>query len=103
MVHDYGTEEQFFAKCEQSFDGCNASYIPTQLSNQWLGLRLDLLGAFVGAFVGSIAVATASSNFIPAGWLGLALSYSIKVTVFLKCGVCMLATMEADTSSVEHI
>jgi len=102
-VRAYGTEEQFFAKCERSFDGCNASYVLVQLANQWLGLRLDLLGAFVGAFVGGIAVATASSNFIPAGWLGLALSYSIEVTAFLKHGVRMLATMEADMSSVERI
>eukprot|EP00957_Ditylum_brightwellii_P210981 15365627-Ditylum_brightwellii.AAC.1 len=48
-------------------------------------------------------VATASSNFIPAGWLGLALSYSIEVTAFLKYGVHILATIEADMRSVECI
>jgi ABC-type multidrug transport system fused ATPase/permease subunit len=55
----------------------------------------------VGAFVAGVAVAAA--GFIPAGWLGLALSYSIEVTGYLKFGVRMMATVEADLTSVERI
>ncbi len=81
----------------------NAAYLLTQLTNYWLGLRLDIMGGLIGAFVGGIAVATSSANFIPAGWLGLALSYSIEVTGFLKFGVRMIATIEAQMNSVERI
>eukprot|EP00957_Ditylum_brightwellii_P209258 15361001-Ditylum_brightwellii.AAC.2 len=63
MAHAYGTEEQLFAKCKQSFDECNASYILVQLANQCLGLHLDLLVAFVGAFVGGIAPYHLEYNF----------------------------------------
>ena len=68
-----------------------------------MSLRLDVLGGCIGAFIGGVAVATYDSNFIPAGWLGLALSYSIEVTNFLKHGVKMIATIEAQMNSVERI
>jgi len=81
----------------------NASYILVQLTNCWLGLRLDVLGGVVSALVGGIALATSSSSFISAGWLGLALSSSIQATVFLKTGVRMLAILETQMNSVERV
>jgi ATP-binding cassette subfamily C (CFTR/MRP) protein 1 len=81
----------------------NASYVLVQLTSNWLGLRLDVLGGVIGAFIGGIAVGTHSTNFIPAGWLGLALSYAIEVTGYLKHGVRMIATVEADMNSVERV
>jgi len=102
-IRAYEGQERFFAKCQKSFDDFNASYNLQQMCNFWLGLRLDILGGFIGAFIGGIAVGTASYNFIPAGWLGLALSYSIEVTGYLKHGVRMIATVEADMNSVERV
>eukprot|EP00978_Attheya_sp_CCMP212_P023150 scaffold70236_cov57-Attheya_sp.AAC.1 len=102
-IRAYGEQGRFFAHCRSSFDKANASYLLVQLSNYWLGLRLDCLGGLIGAFVGGLAVATASTNFIPAGYLGLALSYAIEVTNFLKHGVRMMATVEAQMNSVERI
>merc|ERR1712087_718717 len=60
-------------------------------------------GGIIGAFIGAVAVGTLDSGFIPAGWLGLALSFSIEVTSYLKFGVQMIARLEADMSSVERI
>jgi len=102
-IRAFDGQKRFFTNSQKSFDKMNASYSLVNLCNFWLGLRLDLLGGLIGAFVGGIAVATASTNFIPAGWLGLALSYSIEVTGFLKHGVRMMATIEADMSSVERV
>lgn len=102
-IRAYGEETRFFDQCKHSFDTMNASYILIQLVSSWLSLRLDILGGFIGAFIGGLAVATYSSNFIPAGWLGLALSYSIEVTNFLKHGVKMIATLEAQMNSVERV
>jgi ABC-type multidrug transport system fused ATPase/permease subunit len=61
------------------------------------------MGGVISMFIGIVAVSTLDSGFIPAGWLGLALSYSIEVTSYLKHGVMMIARMEADMSSVERI
>lgn len=100
-IRAYGEENRFFEHCKNSFDAQNVSYLLVQLANYWLGLRLDFLGGVMGAFIGAVAVAT--SGFIPAGWLGLALSYSIDVTSSLKMGVRMMATIEAQMNSVERV
>ena len=58
-----------------------------------------IVGGIMSGFIGGVAVATYSSSFIPAGWLGLALSYSIEVTNYLKHGVKMIATLEAQMNA----
>jgi ATP-binding cassette subfamily C (CFTR/MRP) protein 1 len=102
-IRAYGVQTGFFEKCKSSFDSMNASYILVQMTGYWLGLRLDVMGGFIAMFIGGIAVGTLDIGFIPAGWLGLALSYSIEVTSYLKFGVQMIARLEADMSSVERI
>lgn len=102
-IRAYGKENLFFEHCKASFDNMNASYILVQLCNYWLGLRLDVLGGLISVFIGGLAVATASAQLIPAGWLGFALSCSIEVTNFLKHGVRMIATIEAQMNSVERV
>jgi len=102
-IRAYGEEQRFFKQCKSSFDTMNAAYLLTQLTSYWLGLRLDVLGGLMGAFVGGVALATHESGFISAGWLGLALTYSNEVTNYLKHGVRMIATIEAQMNSVERI
>lgn len=102
-IRAFGAQKSFFDKCKGSFDTMNASYILVQLASYWLALRLDVMGGFIGMFVGAVAVGTLESEFIPAGWLGIALSYAIEVTTYLKFGVQMIARLEADMSSVERI
>ena len=102
-IRAYAEQTRFFRQCQSSFDKFNACYNVQQMCNYWLGLRLDILGGFIGFFVGAVAVGTAKYGFIPAGWLGLALSYAIEVTGFLKHGVRMIATVEADMNSVERV
>jgi ABC-type multidrug transport system fused ATPase/permease subunit len=102
-IRAYGEEKRFFSNMKNSFNNQNASYILVQLTNMWLGLRLDVLGGIIVAFIGGVAVGTSSKGFIPAGWLGLALSYGIEVTNYLKHGVRMIATLEAEMNSVERV
>jgi len=102
-IRAYGEQDRFFENCKYSFDKMNAAYTLTQFTNFWLGIRLDFLGGLVSAFIGGLSVATASTGFIQAGWLGLSLSYSIEVTNYLKWGVRMIANLEATMSSVERI
>jgi ABC-type multidrug transport system fused ATPase/permease subunit len=46
-VRAYGEEKRFFKQCQSSFDSMNAAYLLVQLTNYWLGLRLDFLGGFI--------------------------------------------------------
>eukprot|EP00970_Alexandrium_tamarense_P001569 scaffold167_cov191-Alexandrium_tamarense.AAC.9 len=102
-IRAYGKQSKFFNNCQTSFDNFNAIYSAIQQAFFWLGLRLDVLGGSVGTIIGAIALATKDTGFIPAGWVGLALSYSIEVTGYLKHGVRMIATVEADMNSVERV
>jgi ATP-binding cassette subfamily C (CFTR/MRP) protein 1 len=102
-IRAYGVQVGFFENCKSSFDNMNASYILVQMAGYWLALRLDIMGGFIAMFVGGVAVGTLDLGFISAGRLGLALSFSIEVTSYLKFGVQMIARLEADMSSVERI
>ena len=102
-VRAFGMQDRFFRQCKTSFDANNASYFLVQAVNLWLGLRLDILGGMIGAFIAALSVATAPYNFIPAGWLALSLTFSNEITGYLKHGVRMIATVEADLTSVERI
>mmetsp|Transcript_47258 Transcript_47258/g.55181 ORF Transcript_47258/g.55181 Transcript_47258/m.55181 type:complete len:470 (+) Transcript_47258:2964-4373(+) len=101
-IRAYSAQTRFFEKCKADYDKNVAAYVLTQLANLWLGLRLDLLSGVFCAFIGAIAVGS-PIGFIPAGWLGLSLTYANEVTGFLKHGVRMIATVEADMNAVERI
>ena len=85
------------------YDVNNASYQLVQQTGNWLGIRLDIIGGFISAFVAGLALATVKDSFIPAGWVGLALLESQQATNFLKHGVRMVAQVEANMSSVERV
>ena len=102
-IRAYMDQNRFFEHCISSFNKQNAPYMLTQLAGLWLSLRLDAMGGVVAMFIGGLAVGTLKSAFIPAGWLGLSLSYSIEMTSYLKFGVQMMARMEADMTSVDRI
>ncbi|KAI2506989.1 ABC transporter [Fragilaria crotonensis] len=69
-IRAYGEESRFFAQCQQSFDTMNASYVLVQLTSNWLGLRLDVLGGIIGAFIEELLLAPipATSSLL-AGWV----------------------------------
>jgi len=102
-IRAFGKQNKFFDHCQLSFDKFNALFSAIQHSNFWLGLRLDVLGGSVGAIIAAVALGTKESGFLPAGWVGLALSYSIEVTGYLKHGVRMIAQVEAEMNSVERV
>ena len=102
-IRAYGKQTRFFDHCQKSFDTFNSLYSAIQQANYWLGLRLDVLGGSIGAIIGGVALATNRYDFIPAGWVGLALTYSIEVTGYLKHGVRMMAQVEAEMNSVERV
>ena len=104
VIRAYGEEDARFTRLRGEFDQNNLCYLLQQISFHWIALRLDVIGGLISLFVAAIAVGTASTRAsIPAGWLGLALTYSIEIVTYLKHMVRMLATLEADMSSVERV
>jgi len=104
-IRAYNLQGKFFDTTIKNFDINNIAYTSLQHANSWLGLRLDVLGGFIGVFVGGLSLITKNSSdiSIPAGWIGLALTYSNELSQYLKHGVRMIANIEAEMNSVERI
>ena len=102
-IRAYREESKFVSNLERVLDRNSIAGITAQLAGQWLAIRLDLLGAVISFFVAVLAVGTASTDFIPAGFMALGLSYSFQITTYLKFCVRILATGEAQMNSVERV
>mmetsp|Transcript_8592 Transcript_8592/g.18150 ORF Transcript_8592/g.18150 Transcript_8592/m.18150 type:complete len:989 (-) Transcript_8592:348-3314(-) len=104
VVRAFGEEERRFSKVRLGFDQNNLVYLLQYILFHWIALRLDVIGGMISLFVAAIAVGTTTTNVtIPAGWLGLALTYSIEIVTYLKHMVRMFANLESCMSSVERV
>jgi len=83
----------------------NKTQYATAASQQWLNLRLQLLGVVISSGVAMLAVGLHywSSQTIDAGLVGLALVYSLSVTGLLNGSVQSFAQTEMDMVSVERV
>eukprot|EP01033_Poteriospumella_lacustris_P010428 gene10428-7414_t len=102
-IRAYGQSDRFIEKLEGYANTNTVPGVLQQVASQWLAIRLDFLGAIVMFFMGALTVSSDSVNFIPAGYLGLGLSYAIQMTSLLKMMVRVTATMEAQFNAVERI
>lgn len=76
--------------------------VSQQMCSQWLSIRLDFLGSIVTVFIAALAAAT-GTDFMPAAYVGLALSFAFQLTQFLKFAVRISAQLEAHFNSVERV
>ena len=86
MIRAFRQHRFFWEKADRLvYDNLSAS-ITQQLVNQWLSIRLDVLGTAVTALAGFLVV---SKTAMSPGLAGLCLSYALQCTVFLKYGTQM--------------
>ena len=106
-IRAYRDTPRFIGKLEAAINHNSIANVSTQLCSQWLALRLDFMGALVSFFIATIAAATYSSNrgseFIPAGFVAVGLTYSFQLTTYLKFLIRMIASGEAQMNSIERI
>ena len=102
-IRAYGEANRFTLSLEKKVDKNTVALVMQQLAGQWLAIRLDVIGAIISCFIAIISVASRDVNFIPAGWLGLGMTYSFQITTFMKFCVRVMATCEAQMNSVERI
>lgn len=102
-IRAYGQSARFIGILEKYANNNTVPGVLQQVATQWLSIRLDFLGALVMFFMGALTVASDNSNFIPAGYLALGLSYAIQMTSLLKMAVRVTAQMEAQFNAVERI
>jgi ABC-type multidrug transport system fused ATPase/permease subunit len=102
-IRAYHQQERFIKILEGFANRNTVPGVYQQIAGQWLGIRLDFLGALIMFFMGALTLALRNESFIPAGFLALGLSYSIQLTSLLKMAVRVSASMEAQFNSVERI
>ena len=102
-VRAYRHEDRYIKRLEHLANRNTIPGVLQQIAGQWLGIRLDFLGALIMFFMGALTVALQGTKFIPAGWLALGLSYAIQLTGLLKLGVRAVSVMEAQFNSVERV
>jgi ATP-binding cassette, subfamily C (CFTR/MRP), member 1 len=93
-IRAFGDEPRFIRGMEEKV---NINTRPSMLSYsavQWLSIRLDCNGALVSFFIAAVTAATIKYDFIPPGYLGLALSISFEMTLYLRQAVNMAAQFE---------
>lgn len=83
----------------------NKTQYASKASQQWLNLRLQLLGVAISSGVAFISVSLHywSYQTIDAGLIGLALVYSLSVTSLLNGTIQSFAQTEMDMISVERV
>lgn len=102
-IRAYGVQGEFFEKFRASLDHATACTEWMFFVDYWLVLRLDVIGGFLSCIIAIFVLATLPYDFVPAGYFGLSLSFSIELTIILKFGVQVMAMLESHMSSVDRI
>jgi ABC-type multidrug transport system fused ATPase/permease subunit len=100
-IRAYGAEGVFSAKNRELLDWNNRSFYPVIMTQRWLGLRLDLIAAFLIFFASLFAVLARLS--VGAEIAGLAISYSLQITGILNWCVRVATDSEQSLVSAERL
>jgi ABC-type multidrug transport system fused ATPase/permease subunit len=99
-IRAYRQEEQFETGNRFRLDDQGRHYFALTCASRWLSMRLELLGALI-VLVAAVTL-TSSRLTIPAGIVGLALSYALMVTQSLQFLVRQSVEAENNINSVER-
>jgi ATP-binding cassette subfamily C (CFTR/MRP) protein 1 len=102
-IRAYGQQKRFIEHLETLANANTVPGVLQQIAGQWLAIRLDFVGSIIMLFMGCLTAGLQHKNFIPAGYLGLGLSYSIQLTSLMKMTVRVISTAEAQFNSVDRV
>eukprot|EP00762_Andalucia_godoyi_P000617 ANDGO_05406.mRNA.1 ABC transporter C family member 2 len=100
-IRAYGHQQDFAVQNNERLGRNLRAYWAQVLSQRWLGIRLELLAAWVVGFVALFVVIAGSS--LNDGLAGLVLLYSQSMTGLLNWTVRMATDSEAQMNSVERL
>ncbi|EGG24262.1 hypothetical protein DFA_06412 [Cavenderia fasciculata] len=100
-IRAYGRVQDSIRTNHYLLDENNKSYMMLQTMNQWLGLRLDVLGNLIVFFAAFFV--TVSRDTITIASIGLSISYSLSITASLNRFTLQGADLETKMNSVERI
>ncbi|WAR09782.1 MRP1-like protein [Mya arenaria] len=100
-IRAFGVQDRFILESETRLD-CNQEYAYVNIVvNRWLGIRLEILGAFV--VLGAALFSVLERENINSSIVGLSVSYALQITDNLTWLVRMVSEFETNIVSVERI
>ena len=93
-IRAFGDEARFIDGIERKVNCNTGPSILSYTAVQWLSIRLDCNGALISFFIAALAASTEKYDFVPPGYLALALSLSFEMTLYLRQAVNMAAQFE---------
>lgn len=101
VIRAFGARDRFTHTSDRLMDENTRLFFSSITASDWLGLRLDFLGSLISFAVA--AIVSIWTGIMPAGWAGLALTYSFEITGYLKHAVRMVADTESRMNAVERV
>ncbi|KAI8919432.1 P-loop containing nucleoside triphosphate hydrolase protein [Powellomyces hirtus] len=103
-IRAYGADRRFMRESNARVDMNHRAFFYLWVSNRWLGVRVDFVGACV-SFTAAVAILVSIhwGKGMDPGAAGLSLSYALTFTDALLWVVRMHAVMEMSMNSVERI
>ncbi|XP_033110771.1 ATP-binding cassette sub-family C member 9-like [Anneissia japonica] len=98
-IRAYCLQNSFRDAILSKIDKNNVAYVYIQTANRWLGVRLDIIGAFVVLLAGLTSMTTGNN----AGLIGLSIMYALSMAGQLNWLVRMAAAVEMSMNSVERV
>jgi ABC-type multidrug transport system fused ATPase/permease subunit len=100
-IRAYRLAGAFARTSDARVDANHRAYFSARMANEWLAMRLDLVGACIVFLVAVLAIAR--RDIITASLAALTLSEALDVTLFLKSAVTSGAMFESRFNSVERL
>ena len=103
-IRAFGASARFAARNAELVDANTRCFYSQYLANQWVSIRLDIIGALVilGAALLPV-VMTHTGNRVKIGLVGLAISQALEVCAFLKHATRMTLELEKSFAGVERL
>ncbi|EDV21130.1 uncharacterized protein TRIADDRAFT_30988, partial [Trichoplax adhaerens] len=100
-IRGYKATERFCMLNDKKVDRNQMAYYPNMAANRWLAVRLEFIGNCIVLFAAMFAVI--GRNTLPAGIVGLSISYALQITTALNWMVRMSSDLESNIVAVERV
>ncbi|XP_041460450.1 ATP-binding cassette sub-family C member 9-like isoform X1 [Lytechinus variegatus] len=103
IIRAYRDEKRFFKDILVKIDKNNTALVYLYTANRWLAIRLDYLGAVVVLIASLSALLGALYLDVDASLVGLAITYSLEISIYMNMVVRGCADLELQMNAMERI
>ncbi|XP_072177741.1 ATP-binding cassette sub-family C member 9-like [Diadema setosum] len=102
-IRSFGDQKRFFQTALDRILVNNRVYAYLIMSQRWIGFRLEWLGATVVLFSSLFCLLGAFYFGIEASYVGLAVTYSLEISLYMTLTVRAAAELELQMNAVERV